>query len=152
LHGHTESVNDADWSPNGKFIVTASNDGTARIWNAKTGKEVNQLLGHTDAILSVEWHPSGHQIVTASADGTAGIWDANTGEEVDWLFGHEGPISSAAWSLDGEFVLTASLDKTLRIWPVGIEGLLKQAEERITRQPPEFTPAEQCIYLHECDE
>ena len=41
-------------------------------------------------------------------------------------------------------------DRTARIWPVGIEGLLKQAESLILRDPPEFTIEEKCVYLHEC--
>ena len=66
--------------------------------------------------------------------------------------GHGGTIWSVSWSPDGSQVLTASADKTARIWPVGIEGLLKQAEALILRDPPEFTAEERCVYLHECGE
>ena len=48
LSGHTDWVTSAAYSPDGKHIVTASDDQTARIWDAATGQEVRQLSGHTD--------------------------------------------------------------------------------------------------------
>ena len=133
-------------------VVTAGSDGMVRIWSSQNGEEITQLVGHSSAVLSVEWHPSGLQIVTSSVDGTARIWDAQTGEEVGQLLGHDGAVYQATWSPDGTQILTASLDQTARIWPVGIEGLMKQAEDLITREPPEFTTQELCLYLHECGE
>ena len=65
----------AAYSPDGKYIVTASDDGTARIWDAATGQEVRQLSGHTDWVLSAAYSPDGKHIVTASGDRTARIWD-----------------------------------------------------------------------------
>ena len=50
LSGHTDSVLSAAYSPDGKTIVTASDDQTARIWDAATGQEVRPLTGHTDAV------------------------------------------------------------------------------------------------------
>jgi WD40 repeat protein len=121
-----------------------------RIWEARTGEELNQLSGHSGAVQSVDWSPDGLQIVSAGEDHSARIWDASTGEQVGQVEGHEGTIWSAAWSPDGSQILTASSDKTARIWSVGIEGLLKQAESLILRDPPEFTIEERCVYLHEC--
>ena len=64
------------YSPDGKRIVTASGDGTARIWDAASGEELRQLTGHTDRSYAVTYSPDGKQIVTASGDGTAHIWNA----------------------------------------------------------------------------
>jgi WD40 repeat protein len=152
LMGHTGRVNSADWNPDGRLVVTGGSDRTVRIWDAQTGEELDQLSGHLGAVQSVDWSPTGLQIVSAGEDRTARIWDAQTGEQVGQISGHEGTIWSATWSLDGTQVLTASGDRTARIWPVGIEGLLKQAEDLILRDPPEFTAQERCIYLHECGE
>ena len=76
------AVNSAAYSPDGKFIVTASEDQTARIWDAATGQEVRTLSGHTGAVNSAAYSPDGKFIVTASADQTARIWDAATGQAV----------------------------------------------------------------------
>ena len=50
LSGHTGRVNSAAYSPDGKFIVTASYDQTARIWDAATGQELHALSGHTGSV------------------------------------------------------------------------------------------------------
>ena len=152
LLGHTGRVNSTDWSPDGKLVVTGNSDRTVRIWDAQSGEQLALLQGHSGPVQSVDWSPTGWQIVSAGEDRTARIWDAQTGEQVGQIAGHEGTIWSAAWSPDGTHILTASGDKTARIWPVGIEGLLKQAESLIQRDPPEFTTEERCIYLHECGE
>ena len=150
LVGHTGSVNDAAWYPDGEKVLTASNDRTVRIWDVATGEEIGRLIGHSGAVLSVEWHPERDEILTASQDRTARIWSATTGNEIGKISGHNDAIMEAHWSPDGSQVLTASLDRTIRIWPVGIEGLLAMADSLILRDPPEFTPEERCLYLHEC--
>ena len=133
-------------------MVSASHDGTVRIWDSVTGQEIKQLIGHTGAVLSVEWSTSGENIVTGGEDRVVRIWDSHTGKEVGRISGHEGSIVELHWSPDGNKILTASTDKTVRIWPVGIEGLLDIADSLILRDPPEFTPEERCLYLHECGE
>ena len=84
-------VNSAAFSPDGSRIVTASEDKTARIWDAATAKEIAVLRGHDDAVMSAAFSPDGSRIVTASADKTARIWDAATAKEIAVLRGHERP-------------------------------------------------------------
>jgi WD40 repeat protein len=116
LEGHSSSVNSAVFSPNGKFIATASSDKTARIWDAATGKDVRKLEGHIDRVESVVFSSDGKFVVTASKDKTARIWDAATGREVQKLMGHTDCVYSAVFSSDGKFVATASNDNTALIW------------------------------------
>ncbi|NNH67888.1 P-loop NTPase fold protein [Rhizobium laguerreae] len=121
---HAGNVASAAFSPDGARIVTASTDGTARIWNAATGKRLNELSGHTGVVKSAAFSPDGRRIVTASEDGTARIWDAATGSELMALRGHEGAVMSAVFSPDGSLVATASLDDTARIWDAVTGGQL----------------------------
>ena len=78
----------AAYSPDGTRIVTASEDKTARIWDARTGAQLVVLPGHGNAVEFAAYSPDGTRIVTASADKTARIWDARTGAQLAVLSGH----------------------------------------------------------------
>jgi WD40 repeat protein len=98
------------------WIVTASKDTTARIWNVDTGELIRTLEGHDDFVRSAAFSPNGTLIVTASGDYTARIWDVETGKTLKILSGHGGGVNSAIFSPDGQRIATASDDKTVRIW------------------------------------
>jgi WD40 repeat protein len=87
--------------PDGKRIVTASNDRTARVWDASTGELLRSLMGHRDSINSAAFSLDGARIVTASGDKTARMWDTGSGEMLRELKGHHGTIFSAEFSPDG---------------------------------------------------
>jgi WD40 repeat protein/serine/threonine protein kinase len=116
LSGHGDSVHTAAYSPDGTRIVTASNDKTARIWDARTGVQLAALSGQGSSVNCSAYSPDGTRIVTASADKTARIWDAGTGAQLAVLSGHGDEVNSAAYSPDGTHIVTASDDKTARIW------------------------------------
>ncbi len=113
---HESYVRSAVFSPDGIYIVTASDDNTARVWDAKTGKPITEPLKHEDYVNSAVFSPDGKYIVTASRDNTARVWDAKTGEPVTEQLKHEDYVNSAVFSPDGEFIVTASGDKTARVW------------------------------------
>jgi hypothetical protein len=121
---HGDFLHSAAYSPDGTRIVTASNDKTARIWDARSGAQLTVLLGHGDVIGSAAYSPDGTRIVTASFDKTARIWDARTGTPLAVLLGHGDPVRSVAYSPDGTRIVTASLDKTARIWDARIPATL----------------------------
>ena len=68
LEGHTGQVNSASFSPDAQFIVTASADNTARVWNAQTGESIATLLDHKGPVLSALFSPDGRSVLTASED------------------------------------------------------------------------------------
>jgi WD40 repeat protein len=114
--GHTDYVNSAVFSPGGKLILTASNDQTAQVWDAATGRSLQTLKGHTDYVNSAVFSRDGKLILTASADQTARVWDAATGRSLQTLKGHTDYVNSAVFSRDGKLILTASNDQTARVW------------------------------------
>lgn len=119
---HGAGIRHAAWSPDGRRIVTASDDGTARIWKADGRGDALVLSGHTERINFAEWSPDGKRIVTASNDGTARIWKADGSGSPLVLKGHTEAINSAAWSPDGNHIVTASWDETARVWEVDGSG------------------------------
>jgi WD40 repeat protein len=67
-------VHTARFSPDGRWIVTASDDATARIWYAETGREYFTLAGHRGPVLEAAFSPDSISVITGSGDGTARIW------------------------------------------------------------------------------
>ncbi|WP_437915025.1 protein kinase [Sorangium sp. So ce302] len=106
----------AAFSPDGKRIVTASLDGSARIWRADGAGEPVVLRGHQDRLAWAAFSPDGRRVVTASYDRTARVWSADGAGEPIVLRGHDDVVFSAAFSPDGTRVVTASWDTTARVW------------------------------------
>jgi WD40 repeat protein len=111
LEGHTGWVRSAVFSPDGKRLATVSDDFTARLWDAATGKAVQTLKGHIEWVNSVVFSPDGKWLATASSDRTARLWDVATGLE-----GHTNGVWSVVFSLDGKRLATASHDGTAMLW------------------------------------
>ncbi|HEU5443222.1 MAG TPA: serine/threonine-protein kinase, partial [Steroidobacteraceae bacterium] len=82
LIGHTDRVRSVAYSPDGRRLVTASHDGTARVWDAATGRQILVLEGHGGPVISAAFSPDDHRIATGSFDKTARIWDAVTGRQL----------------------------------------------------------------------
>ncbi|MBX9979590.1 MAG: TIR domain-containing protein, partial [Mycobacterium gordonae] len=107
-------------SPDGRRIVSAS-DNTLRLWDAANGAPVGApLVGHTEAVSSVAFTPDGSRIVSGGRDDTVRIWDAVTGAPVGVpLTGHTDAVSGVAVSPDGRRIVSGSWDKTVRLWDAG---------------------------------
>jgi WD40 repeat protein/serine/threonine protein kinase len=117
LFFHADSVTDVSFSPDGQWVLTASNDHTANVWNAATGKSrFGAPLRHEDFIVRASFSLDGKRIVTASADRTARVWDAATGRRITTLEGHQEAVRDARFSPDGGRIITAGADGTARVW------------------------------------
>jgi WD40 repeat protein len=75
LRGHRGLVSRARFSPDGRLVVTVSEDQTARVWDAATGQELHTLTGHEGPVLLAAFSPDGKRVATAGTDGTARIWE-----------------------------------------------------------------------------
>jgi WD40 repeat protein len=115
LRGHEDRVTSAVFSPDGQTILTASFDGTARLWDGQ-GSELAALRGHRhrSAVWSAIFSPDGETILTASSDWTTWLWDRQ-GNELAVLRGHVGSVI-AVFSPNGQTILTAGTDGTARLW------------------------------------
>jgi WD40 repeat protein len=120
---HGNSVLAVAWSPDGKYIASASADNTVQVWSALTGgSPFVTYRGHQDAVNAVAWSPDGKRVVSASNDGTVQIWDAQSGSKIYTYQGHStdttnpNQVYGVAWSPDGRLIASAGADKTVRVW------------------------------------
>lgn len=109
---HKGTIYKAVFAPDGNRFLTASEDGTARLWDM----EGNCLLDfkHNARVFSAVFSPDGKQILTASWDGTARLWDI--GGKLLKNLKHNGTVFSAVFSSDGQRILTASKDGFAKVW------------------------------------
>ena len=109
LHGHEGLVLSAVYSPDGKSIVTASQDGTATLWNALTGKPTAEPLHHRDAVFSAVFDREGRRVLTASFDHTVRVWTVDEGALVS-LIDVGAPALEATFTADGRHVVVTTLE------------------------------------------
>jgi WD40 repeat protein len=133
LEGHTGGVFHAVFSPDGWLVVTASDDKTARVWNAANGQLLATLEGHTGSVFHAAFSPDGQRIVTAGVDKTARVWNAANGHLLSKLEGHTQGGVQAAFSPDSQRIVTASYDETARVWNAANGQLLATLEGHTSR-------------------
>jgi WD40 repeat protein len=69
------------FSPDGRRLVSASGDGTLKVWDVQTGQEALTLKAHMREVTSVTFSPDGKRLASASGDGTVKVWDASNGSQ-----------------------------------------------------------------------
>jgi WD40 repeat protein len=116
------------FSPDGRQVVSGSEDQTVRLWDAATGAALQRLEGHTGVVTSVAFSPDGRQVVSGSYDQTVRLWDAATGAALQRLEGHTDYVSSVAFSPDSRQVVSGSEDQTVRLWDAATGAALQRLE------------------------
>jgi WD40 repeat protein len=127
LKGHAGAVRSVTFSPDGKRVASGATDGTVRLWDLATGKEVRQWnvskdrpaapAAHAGQIWSVAFSPDGKRVVAGGGDHVVRLWDVATGKLLRRFEGHTWGVSHVAFSPDGNHILSAgSYDRTVRLW------------------------------------
>jgi hypothetical protein len=127
--GHDGPVVGVDLSQDGRRVVSASHDGTARVWDVGSGKEVQRFTGHKGPVWCVIFCPDGKRAISGGEDGIPRLWDVETGKELRTFTGHAGGVRSMDISGNNDWLwlLTGGDDHLLRLWdiplpPKGTQG------------------------------
>lgn len=124
LAGHTEALEAIASSPNGRLLITGSDDQTAKLWNITDPRRPSTyatLKGHIDHVLAVAVSRDGLTAATASADHTVKLWDITDPSRPSLsstLVGHQAPVHAVVFSPDGQSLATAANDHSVKLWDV----------------------------------
>jgi len=124
LLGHEDVVHCVAFSPDGKRIVSASEDGTLRVWHTSLGREllaihphINEANGAPFSVVGAAFSPDGKRIASCSWDDkTVRTWDATVGGQGLAFEGHNSGVNCVAFSLDGTRIAAGSINGEARVW------------------------------------
>lgn len=118
LKGHRDFIGGLVMLPDGQTLVSASEDGSMRVWDTGRGLCVRTLGEHTEAVNHLALSPDGRWIASASDDYTILLWDTETWKVQRVFRGHTNFVSRVAFTPDGARLLSVSRDHTVRLWDV----------------------------------
>jgi hypothetical protein len=136
--GHPARINRLRFSPDGRYLLSASDDHSAGVWDWREGRAVHQLA-HADEVNFALFSPDGHFIATASDDDTAALWDTASGKRLHVL-AHGGDVVDLAFSPDGRYLALAS-GSPIEVWADNLRRVRGTARQTGTSSPAS-TPAE----------
>jgi WD40 repeat protein len=116
LPDHGDVVYDAAFSPDGKWLATASFDKTVKVWTTADGKPVETLRGHSDFVYSVAFTPDGKRLLSSSKDRSIKVFSTENWQSERTLTGHNEDVLSLAVSADSYNAVSAGKEPQLRWW------------------------------------
>jgi len=136
---HPALVNHAEFSPDGKYVVTASKNGQVTVWKTDSDLPVQHLLGHMGEVEMACFSPGGEFVISAGVgDRTARVWSRATGKEIFPGLRHDASVYCARFSPDGRLIATASGDDNsgaVKIWDAKAGILLRTVDHKAANEP-----------------
>jgi len=118
LIGHEDVVSTILPLNDERFVLTASQDQTIRLWDVDSCLEIRRYIGHDAQVGALCLLEDGKHFVSGSVDGTAKLWSVESPSAVRTFVGHEGHVTGVASLQKGKFIATSSTDGMTKIWNV----------------------------------
>jgi WD40 repeat protein/predicted Ser/Thr protein kinase len=115
---HQGGVQCTSLSPDEKVALSGGIDGTVKLWEVASGRELQSFVGHRGGVLSVAFSPEGKFALSGDSEGTVKVWELVNGRELRSFVSHQGGVLSMAFSPDGKFALSGSSDGTVTLLEV----------------------------------
>ncbi|KAJ2806846.1 Transducin beta-like [Coemansia guatemalensis] len=121
--GHKSDINSIKWHPGGRYLASASDDGTVKIWSMtgdNSQQPVQDFFGHSQQVYLVRWLPRADKAIVASAsfDGNVRVWDVHSKACIRVLAAHTKAVDCLSFSADARYLATGAFDKKVCIWNV----------------------------------
>ena len=114
--GHSAPVTGLAVTADGKFLVTASDDKTVRVWDVASGKQLRSFQGHMEKLTAVAVRGDGRQVSSGSDDGAVRVWDLNTTDDHRAMTDSKESLWAVAVSSNGKRLAAAGADRKIRIY------------------------------------
>ncbi|MCX6583292.1 MAG: NACHT domain-containing protein [Candidatus Aminicenantes bacterium] len=115
---HSSDVLGCVFSPNGNLVLSASEDGSLKLWDQKSGREIRSFHGHNDKVTCCAFSADGKKVVSGSWDNTLRLWDVGCDKEIHSFARDQFHISSCAFSPNGLMVVSTSDSFQINLWDV----------------------------------
>lgn len=126
--GHTDRIVAVTFSPDGKWIVSASEDGTVKIWIRQGGKLIKTIITDHFQVYSLALSPDGKSFATGGFDAKVRIWSFGSGRLLQTIHENTFKILSLGFNHDGSRIVSGGANKSPKIWDVESGALLKSFE------------------------
>ncbi len=122
--GHSRAVKSVEFSHNGAFIVSGSEDKTIKLWEVSSGREIRTYNGHQKGVNDVLFTPNDEQLISASKDGKIYFWDVITGNIIKSYHQPEENIMRLALSPDGYYLAVGSTGEYINVYDTRLDSII----------------------------
>lgn len=143
---HGSNVNAVTVTPDGKCIVSGSDDNTIRVWDMETGAQLRAIKGHESGVNAITVTPTGTRIISGSSDKTIRVWDWETESQLMAIKELKGSVNAITVTPDGKCIVSGSSDNTICVWDLETGTQLRVIEgHESSVNAITVTPDSKCI-------